>query len=120
MGMNITKENIPAVTNPTWSTTITLADGATFDGNDSTTDTYSARLGGSWPWSRGFVIKPPNDIALGDATAAMWQDYYTNEKRGNGTAQEVDKQFTGNVWNEDIMIRFTNKTGSELTLEIGR
>jgi len=121
---SITKENIPAVTNPTWSTTITLADGETFDGTDSTTDTYSARLGGvyygSWPWGRGFVIKPEADIALGGATAVMWQDYYTNEKRSVSTAQTVDKQFTGNVWNEDILIKLTNNTGASLTLEIGK
>ena len=123
MGVKINVDSRAAVTNVQFSNTITIPNGSTFDGTDSANDPLSARIGagsyyGSWPWSKGFVVKPASDVT--GITVNMWEDYYTNEKRGCQTAADVAKTLTGNVWNEDLIIRLTNNTGSDLTLEIGR
>jgi hypothetical protein len=127
MGVKINVDSRAAVTNVQFSQTITIPNGSTFDGADSVNDPLSARIGGSgtnnyygsWPWSKGFVVKPSADITTG-LTVVMWEDYNMNEKRGCQTATDVDKTLTGSVWNEDLIIRITNNTGSPLTLEIGR
>jgi hypothetical protein len=119
--MTLYKNNRPAITNPDWQQRITIANGATFDGTDSVTDTQSARLGdayyGSWPWSNGFLVKPAADLT--DIPVVMYQDYNLNEKRGVSTAQTVNTNLLGGVWNEERIIKITNNTGVALTINIG-
>lgn len=120
--VQISKNNRQAVTNVDFSTTITIPNGTTFDGTASTTDPLSARIGdtyyGSWPWSRGFVVKPSADIETG-LTVVMYQDYNLNEKRGCSTATFVDKTLVGAIWNEDLIVKIANNTGADITIEIG-
>jgi hypothetical protein len=120
--MKINVDSRAAVTNVQFSQTITIPNGSTFDGTDSATDPLSARIGseyyGSWPWSKGFLVKPSADVTTG-LTVVMWEDFNTNEK-GTQTATFVDKTLVGGIWNEDLIIKMTNNTGSDLTLEIGR
>lgn len=120
----IIANNRDAVTNVGISQTITIPDGVTFDGTDSSNDPLNARIGdvyyGTWPWSKGFVVKPVDDLTSSDSiTVVMFDDYFHNEKHGVSTGTFVSKTFTGNIWNEDLIIKFKNDSGADITIEIG-
>lgn len=112
-----------AISQPHRWTSVTLANGESFDGTDYTTHS-SQRLqiqGGigkaTWRWGEGFIIQPSADI--GTLDVIPYGDWVDNQKSYTNLATQYLYSLIAGVWNEARVIKVTNNTGSSITFNIG-
>jgi len=117
----IYQNNKVAISQPHRWTSVTLANGESFDGTDKATHstqlTTLQRNQFKWNWSDGFIIQPSSDIT--ELEVIPYGDFVDNYKEYTDLVNKKLYSLTAGVWHEARVVKIINNTGSSITFNIG-